>query len=119
MEAPVQKILVLHILDQIGGSEQCWRLDWLLTESDILSDPTHDFCNTAKRSILYISGKKPGPFSKGWRGKVVQVLHRKSGGETDGEKNFMLLRRLEKEWTPIELNTWASKTISGCLEARV
>ena len=26
---------------------------------------------------------------------------------------------MEEEWTPIELNTWYSKTICGCLEARV
>ena len=31
----------------------------------------------------------------------------------------MLLIQLEEEWTPIELKTWASKTISGCLESRV
>ena len=26
---------------------------------------------------------------------------------------------MEEEWTPIELKTWYSKTICGCLEARV
>ena len=31
----------------------------------------------------------------------------------------MLLRQMDEEWTPIELKTWASKTISGCPEANV
>ena len=34
-------------------------------------------------------------------------------------KNLMLLRRAKEEWTPIELKTWSSKTISGSLEDRV
>ena len=31
----------------------------------------------------------------------------------------MLLRRVEEEWNNIVLKTWAPKTISGCLEAKV
>ena len=31
----------------------------------------------------------------------------------------MLLRQMKEEWTPIELKTWASRTISGCIEDRV
>ena len=31
----------------------------------------------------------------------------------------MLLRRMEEEWTTIVFKTWASNTISGCLEAKV
>ena len=34
-------------------------------------------------------------------------------------KNIMLLRLMEEEWTPIVLKAWASKTISGCLKAKV
>ena len=43
----------------------------------------------------------------------MQVLHRKSGGATDGAKHLIVLRIVEEEWTPVVLNTWASKTISG------
>ena len=49
----------------------------------------------------------------------MQVLNRKTGGATDRAQNIMLLRQMDEEWTPIKLKTWASKTISGCIEARV
>ena len=51
-------------------------------------------------------------------GQVVRVLHCKAGGATDGAKNLMLLRRVDEEWTPIVLKTWALKTISDSLEAK-
>ena len=47
------------------------------------------------------------------------VLHSKSGGAINGAKKIMLLRRVEEEWTPIVLKTWASKNISGRIEAKV
>ena len=72
-----------------------------------------------KGSVLYVDGKKLGTWTKGWRGQVVQVLNRKSGGATNGAKNLMLLSRLEEEWTPIVLKTWASNTISGILDDKV
>ena len=49
----------------------------------------------------------------------MRVLHQKAGGATDGAKNLMLLRLVDEEWTPIVLKTWASKTISVSLEAKV
>ena len=75
----------------------------------------HAFWKMLKGVILYVSRNKPGPFPKVWRRQVVQVLDLKAGGATDGENNIMLLRRLEEEWNPIVLKTWASKNISGCL----
>ena len=68
---------------------------------------------------LYVGGNKPGPCPKGYRGKLVQVIYHKAGGAADGEKNIMLMRQMEEEWTHIVLNTWSSKTISGCLEDEV
>ena len=73
----------------------------------------------AKGRILYVGGKKLGPCPKGWRGQVVRLLHCKAGGATNGEQNVMLLRQMKEEWTPIELKTWASRTISGFLEDRI
>ena len=49
----------------------------------------------------------------------MRVLHQKAGGATDEAKKLMLLRRVEEEWTPIVLKTWASKTISVSLEDKV
>ena len=37
-----------------------------------------------KGIFLYMSGNKPRPHPKYWRGQVVRVLHRKEGGGTDG-----------------------------------
>ena len=72
-----------------------------------------------KGSALYVSEKKHGSWSKVWRGQIVLAVQSKAGGETDGAKNLMLLRRVEEDWTPIVLKTWESKTISGSLEAEV
>ena len=38
----------------------------------------------SKGMFLYVSGKKPWPHPKYWRGQVVQVLYRKEGGDMDG-----------------------------------
>ena len=72
-----------------------------------------------KGRVLYVSGKKPQPQPKGRRGKVVQVLHRKAGGATDGAQNIILMMRMEEKLNPINIKTWASRTISGCLDTRV
>ena len=85
----------------------------MLTKYDLLPYPKHSFCKRGKGSILYIGGNKPGSCPKGWRGKLVQLLHHKSGGETDGANNVIFFRRMEEEWNPIELNNWTYKTISG------
>ena len=78
------------------GSEQCRRSYWSLTESDMLPKSTHDFSKMAKVSILYVRVNKPGLCTKGWIGKVVQVLHLNMGGSTDGANNLILLRRMEE-----------------------
>ena len=52
-------------------SEQFWISDWVLTEADLLQDPTHSIWEMEKGSILYVDGKKPGPCPNGWRGQVV------------------------------------------------
>ena len=49
----------------------------------------------------------------------MRVLYCKPGGETDGAKNVILLMRMEEKLTPIKINTWASRTVSGCLDTRV
>ena len=72
-----------------------------------------------KVSILYFGGNKPGPCPKVWIEQLVQILHSKAEGATDRSYNVMLLRRMEEEWTPIDLNTFSSKIISVCLEDRV
>ena len=73
----------------------------------------------SKGGVLYVSGNKPRPQPKGWRGKVVQVLHRKAGGATDGAQNIILMMRMEEKLTPINIKTWESQTIGGCLDTRV
>ena len=65
----------------------------MLTEVDLLPEPNHAFWNMAKGSILYVGLKMPGPLPKVCRGKVVQVLHRKTGGENYGPQNVIFLRR--------------------------
>ena len=66
-----------------------------------------------------MSGKKPWPHPKGWIGKVVRDLHHREGGETDGAQNIILMMKMEEKLNPINLKTWVSRTVSGCLEARV
>ena len=66
-----------------------------------------------------MSGKKPRPHPKAWRGKVVRVLHDKAGGETDGAQNIVLMMRMEEKLTTVKIKTWESWTVSGCLYERV
>ena len=54
----------------------------MLTEADLLPEPKHTFWKMAKVIILYVGGKKPGPFPKGWSGEVVKVINRKAGVAT-------------------------------------
>ena len=68
---------------------------------------------------MYVSGKKPWPQPKVWRGQVVLVLHHVSGGATDGAQNIIVLMRMKEKLTPIKIKTWASHTVSGCLYERV
>ena len=37
----------------------------------------------------------------------------------DGVQNIILMMRKEEKFNPIKLKTWASQTISACLEAMV
>ena len=60
----------------------------MLTEADILPGIKNTFGNISKGSILYVGGKKLSTCPKLCGGKVVQVLHRKEGGENDGGKNY-------------------------------
>ena len=66
----------------------------MLTEADLFPGPKELFWKMTKGSILYVEGKKPGPCTNIWRGKVVQVIHRKTGVSTDGSNNVMLLRQM-------------------------
>ena len=91
----------------------------MLAEADLFPEPMNAFWNMVKGSTLYVGGKKLWSCTKGRREQVVRVLHLKAGRETDGEKNIMLLRRMEEEWTHIVLKTRNSKTISGCFEAKI
>ena len=63
-----------------------------------------------------MSANKPRLYPKVYREQLVNVLHRKSGGETDGAQNIILMMKMEDKLTPIKLNTWVSRTVSGCLE---
>ena len=49
----------------------------------------------------------------------MRVLYLKSGGARDSVQNIILMIRTEEKLTPIKLKTWASWTVSGCLEERV
>ena len=37
----------------------------------------------------------------------------------DGAQNIILMKRMEDKLTPIKIKTWASWTVSGCLDTRV
>ena len=47
------------------------------------------------------------------------ILHRKAGGAPDGAHKLVLMAKRVEEETLIKLKTWESRTISGCLAARV
>ena len=36
-----------------------------------------------------------------------------------GAQNIILMMSMEEKLTPIKINTWASRTVSGCLYTRV
>ena len=37
----------------------------------------------------------------------------------DGAQNIILMMTMEDKLTPIKINTWAYRTVSGCLDTRV
>ena len=37
----------------------------------------------------------------------------------DGAQNIILIKTMEDKLTPIKIKTWASRTVSGCLDTRV
>ena len=66
-----------------------------------------------------MSGKRHLPYPKGWRGQVLWVLHRKTGGVVDVSQNIIQMTKLKEKLTPIQLKIWVSWNVSGHLEARV
>ena len=60
----------------------------MLVEADLLPKSTHELWKMAKGIVLYVSVNKPGYWPKGWRGKVVRVLHCKEGEATNGAKKL-------------------------------
>ena len=65
-----------------------------------------------KVRFMYVSGKKPRLYPKGWIGHLVRLLHHKAGGATDGAKNIILMMRMEEKLTPIKIKIWVSWTVS-------
>ena len=63
----------------------------MLAQSDLLPGINHTFWDISKESILYVGGKKIGPFLKSWRGQVVRVIHHKSVEATDRAQNVILI----------------------------
>ena len=49
----------------------------------------------------------------------MRLLHRKSGVQKDGTLHLIMMMRMEDKLTPIKIKTWASQTVSGCLDTRV
>ena len=68
---------------------------------------------------MYVIGKNHQPQPNVCRGQVVQVLHRMSGGATNGAQNITLMIKIDYKLNLIMLRTWASQTVSGFLDARV
>ena len=64
-------------------------------------------------------GKKPRPYPKVCIWKLVRISYRKSGGATDGAQNIIMMMKIEVKLTPIKINTWASRTVSECLDTSV
>ena len=48
----------------------------------------------------------------------MRLLYRKSGVQKDGTQNIIMMS-MEDKLTPIKIKTWASRTVSGCLDTRV
>ena len=48
----------------------------------------------------------------------MRLLHRKAGGAMDGALHLIMMR-MEYKSTPIKIKTWASRTVSGCLDTRI
>ena len=69
--------------------------------------------------MLYTSGQKHLHPPRVWKGQVVRVLNGKSGGAADGARNSVLLHREEGKIGRVVLKLWASRTLSGCLDAKV
>ena len=42
------------------GSEQCWVFDWMLTEADMLPDPTHAFWRMGKELSCMLGERNLG-----------------------------------------------------------
>ena len=121
MEDPIHKMVARNPLEQRGGRRERTVLGVVLgvDRSRSIAGDKAQILEDGEGEYILCRGKKNGMIPKVWRGKVVRVLNCKTGGETDGSNNFMLLRQMEEKWTPIELNTWTTKTISACLEDRV
>ena len=49
----------------------------------------------------------------------MRVLYLKVGGAMDGAQHIILMMEMEDKLSPIKINTWASRTVSGCLDTRV
>ena len=62
--------------------------------------------------VLYVSGKKPHPYPKGWMGQLLWVLYHTSLGLMDSIQNIMLMIRMEDKLTPIKLKNWTYRTVS-------
>ena len=56
-------------------------MDYSITPVLLLLEKKYE---RSRGGSLYMIGKKPWSYPKGWRGKVVHILHLKAGGETDG-----------------------------------
>ena len=68
---------------------------------------------------MYTSGQKYLHPPMSWKGQVVRVLNKKSGGTTDGARNSVLLHREGRKIGRVVLKIWASRTLSGCLNSKV
>ena len=68
---------------------------------------------------MYTRGRKHLQPLRGWNRKLVRVLHGKAGGATYRAIKFVLLHREGGEIGIVVLKTWASRTLSGCLNSKV
>ena len=77
------------------------------------------FLRKSKESMLYTIGRKHPHPPKVWKGQVVRVLYSKVGDATDREIILAILHKKGEDIGIVVLKTWSSRTLSGCLDAKV
>ena len=77
------------------------------------------FWRKAKEIMLYTIGWKHPQPPRVWKGQVVRLFYSKVGGAIDREIILVILHKKGENKGIVVLKTWSSRTLSGCLDAKV